>query len=164
MVSFYTKMDGIYQPSTGEAYSLFDCNVPKDEIEDYLQGRLPLTDECLHDFPKPHELGLELILDETKNLVRRRESDPKLLDFIAENQVYSIYPSAYKHLMSSATPVQLKDLKYIITARNNQDNSDVAQKLTTIMNDVYLRFGENKPFTVAVIGKDDNGNFGIWEE
>lgn len=156
------------QPSatarTGTAYGFFDCNALRARIEAYLQGRLPPTStECAHDFPKPHELGLELKLEEVKELLGRTDIDVALRDTIQRESIYSTYPSAYKHLMASARPVPLKDIKYVVTARSDKTNADVAEKLTTVMNDVYLKFGQKKPFTVGILGKDDSGNYGLWE-
>jgi len=147
----------------GKAYAFFDCNAPRNKLEDYLQRRLPGEFmKCEHDFPKPDKLGLELKLAEVKEIMGCKNIDPDLLETVQRESIYSTYPVAYKHLMASAKPVPLKNLKYVITARNNQTNADVCEKLTTVMNDVYLKFGEKKPFTVAVLGKDDNGQYQPW--
>jgi len=153
----------IHGRDIGEAYAFFDCNAPRSTIESYLAGRLPEKEgQCKHDFPKPHKLGLELKLEEIKELMGNKDIDPDLLETIKKESIYSTYPQAYRELMKSAKPIPLKDLKYVITARNNQTNSDVCKKLTTVMNDVYLRFGEKKPFTVGIFGKDD-GHYYPWE-
>lgn len=161
----YTQKRGIYQPAeTGEGYALFNCNAPRDKIEAYLQGRLPQTQECQHDVPKPHELGLELKLEEVSELVKKGDVDTDLLAVVNRESVYSRYPEAYKHLMPSAKPVPLRSLKYAIRAKGKQTNAEACEALTTVMNDVYLKFGERKPFTAAVLGKDDDGNYGLWDD
>jgi hypothetical protein len=162
----YIKKEGIYQPQRGEAYAFFDCNAPKDKIDAYLQGRLPEVsgEECRHDHPKPHELGLELKLENVSDLLGRKDADIDLRGTVRKEAVYSTYPRAYRHLMKTAKPVPLKNMRYVITARNNKTNADVCKRLTTVMNDVYLKFGEKKPFTVAIIGKDNSGEYKLWED
>jgi hypothetical protein len=161
-MGYYEKQDGIYRPGKGEAYAFFDCNAPKKQIEDYLQGKLPDNSECSHDHPKPHELGLELKLQEVNELTRDRNTDPVLLETIRTESIWSSYPSAYKHLMASAKPTPLHKIKYAITAKNNKSNESVCINLATVMNDVYLKFGEGKPFTVAVLGKAEDGQYHPW--
>ena len=158
----YEKKDGIYQPRKGEAYALFNCDAPRGEIDAYIQGReIKNSAVCTHDSPKPHELGLELKLEEVKDVVHRRDTDPDLRETIIKESIYATYPEAYRHLMNSAKPTPLRNLKYVISAKNNVDNADACEKLTTVMNDVYLKFGEKKPFTVAVLGKNE-GSYGFW--
>jgi hypothetical protein len=160
----YTKKEGIYQPRTEEAYAVFDCNAPKARIEDYLQGRLSQSPEgSIHDCPDPRKLGLELKLEEVQELVISKNIDPKLERTIRTEGIISTYPEGYKHLRLSAKPTPLKDLKYVITAKNGNSNADAAEKLLKVMNGIYLRFGEKKPFAAVVLGKDDNGDYSTWE-
>ena len=150
---------------TGKAYAFFDCNAPRKTIEDYLSGRLPETDrECSHDHPKPHELGLELTLEEVPELRSDRDSDGELIRFVDEMQIYATYPSSHKDEMKNAKPKTLRNVKYVIKAKSSgPTNIETAEKLTTVMNDVYLRFGEKKPFYVAVTWKDKSGDYAFWD-
>ena len=147
-----------------EGYALFDIDASKQEIESYLQGRSNSTSEdCAHDFPRPHELGLELKLEEVDEFTRGQDIDPELSRTIDREITYSTYPEAYRYLMKSARPTPLKNLKYVIRARNDNTNEDVCEKLTTVMNDVYLRFGKKEPFTVMILGKAPDNQYHPWD-
>lgn len=141
----------------GEAYAFFDCNAPRGMIDAYLRGSLQETSgECKHDYPKPSELEVELSLREIKELGRDRNDDPDLLEFIRDQRIYTTFPSRYKELMKTAKPILMRDLKYVIEAKDdNMSNEDVANQLGIAMNSVYLRFGEKKPFNVVVVAKID---------
>ncbi|GEM_PF-5773568 len=161
----YTQKRVIYRPEgTGEAYAFFDCSVPQQLIEAYLQGRLPEDGPCLHDNPKPHELGLELRLEEVKGFTRRGDVDRRLLETIGREEVWAAYPEQHKHLMASARPKLIKDLRYVITARGAESNEKAGGALTTVMSDIYLKFGNNEPFTSAILGKVDSGEYYLWED
>jgi len=160
----YIQKEGIFQPEAGEAYAFFDCNAPKQLIDAYLQGRLPDDGLCLHDDPKPHELGLELRLDEVKEFARRGDVDPKLLETISREPVWAAYPEKYGYLKSSAKPKLVRDLRYVVTARGAESNEAAGSALVTVMNDIYLKFGNNEPFTSAILGKGESGEYYLWEE
>ena len=142
----------IYQTGeqSGEAYAFFNCGASKESI-----GRK---------FVRSSQL--ELSLEEVKGFEQKRETDPKLLEFIRQNKIGSHYPSKYRHLMATAQPTRIADLKYVIKARyHNHTNEETAVKLgADVLNEIYLAHDKGEIFTGAIIGKADDGEYGIWED
>lgn len=126
----------------GEAYAFFNCNTPRNEIDAHLHEGL--------------EGEVELSIRDTKDLESDPSTDPKLLDTMREQTIYPFYPESFRG--GVLKPVLMKNLKYVIKAQTSGDNLDAARSLAGVMNDVYLRFGENKPFWMTVVGKD-NGEY-----
>ena len=150
----------------GKAYAFFDCEAPRKTIDDYLHGKLVEdSQECMHDFPKPSELEIKLSLEEVARSLTNKNIDPALFSFIKTQEIYPIFPSKYKALMKDAKPIKINDLKYVIRAGYyGGSNEDAAEKLEIVMNDVYLRFGDKKPFNVAIVGQDDSERYGFWKQ
>jgi len=156
-----TKNGDTREQRKGEAYAIFNCDAPKSQIEDYIRGRLPPDDGSLIVEALPHELGLEMKLQELGELIATPGIDPELLRTIEQEAIYTSYPSTYKgERTDKLTP--LKDLRYAITARNNVSNKDVCEKLTSVMNNVYLKFNRGKPAQAVVMSKDE-GRYRFWE-
>ena len=89
--------------------------------------------------------------------------DPDLLVFIKESEIYSTFPTKYKHLMKTAKPIKMKNLKYMLEATNpNATIEETGDALSQVMNSIYLKYGEGKPFNVAIPGKFD-GRYVFYE-
>jgi hypothetical protein len=130
---------------TGEAYSIFDCRASKKEIESDME-------DIRHLATAPTEL--EITLMETKDI--GNEVDPILLQFMAEKEIYATVPSKYKGSLETKKPVKMADMKYVMkSAYPNKKNEDAANELGDIMNVIQERYGNGKPFNVAVIYKID---------
>jgi len=139
---------------TGEAYAFFNCSASKEKIERELP-RVREASRC------PSEL--ELSLKEVNKLDGDRNTDPKLMEFLRTNEIYSTYPSKHRGLMAKAKPTRMRDLKYAVRARYpNKTNEETAQVLGDVMNEVYLNFDEGEIFTGAIVGKVD-GEYGLWK-
>ncbi|MEK6952134.1 MAG: hypothetical protein AABX29_03895 [Nanoarchaeota archaeon] len=132
----------------GQSYGFFDC---KDSYRTAIDERVKDTNKG--------GSGLELSLMEVKDLPRGKV-DQGLVDFINEKEIYPTFPSSHKHLMKGAKPKKLKDLKYVITARTGRTNEDTAIELgRRVMAGISHLYGEGKPFNVAVVYKDTNGQY-----
>ncbi len=129
-----------------KAYSFFDLRVSKEELE----RELPNIRE-LAKIPS----NLEILLTEVKDL-KENKVDPDLLSFIRENGVHATFPSKYKHLMATSKPTKMANLRYILEANNHNGTvEDAGEELSYVTNQIYSRYGNGEPFTVAILGKID---------
>lgn len=108
---------------------------------------------------KPTNLELLLeIVSEKNNL------DPDLLAFIKENEVYPIFPSKLRHLKATARTIRIIDLKYMLEAKHpTATTEEIVNKLAKITNLIYINYNQDKPFNVALIGKEQDGLYYIFE-
>lgn len=131
----------------GKAYSFFDCDTSKQEIERELPRIRELARTPSH---------LELSLIEVNDLEKSRGVGPDLLQFIRQNEIYATFPSKYKDQMKTAKPIKMTDLKYMLTAAYpNVRNEEAANELGDVMNEIYSRYGNGEPFNVAITCKID---------
>ncbi|MCX6748763.1 MAG: hypothetical protein NT076_04100 [Candidatus Pacearchaeota archaeon] len=139
---------------TGEAYAFFNCNASKEAIE----GEIP-------DIRRVVETanGLELSLTEVSTLRTRRE-DPALSRFIETAEIGSIYPSKLAHLRSTDKPKKVRDLRYALHAiYPDKSNEDAAGELVGVINEIYTNHEAGKIFTGAIVGKDAEGEYAVWD-
>jgi len=136
----------------GKAYALFDFEAPKgeiyEELTDMLKTKAQKSGEPLR--------CLELSLRDVGDLQTSEDIDPDVLDVIERNSIFPTFPEAYKHQMETARPIKMKNLKYMIDATcPDATNEDAANELGWVLNGLYNRFGESKPFNTAITAKID---------
>lgn len=133
----------------GEAYAFFDCKASKQGLE-----------EDLAKYKAKTESKLELSLREVKDVLEGEELSQYLLNLIKGRAIYPTFPSRDRTPRETAKPTKVKDLKYMLAAKRlDATNQDVAQELGEIMNGVYNKYGDEKPFNFDVIAKID-GEYG----
>lgn len=142
---------------TGEAYAFFNCSASKEE----LNSEIPAIREEAQ-IPG----NLELTLTTTKELEKAENTDPRLLDYIRNNQMYSTFSENRRELKAVAQPYRMTDLTYVLKARYaNKTNDEAAMQLGDAMNQVYRTHGNDEGdevFTAEIVGKDENGEYGPW--
>lgn len=139
----------------GEAYAFFNCTAPRGQIE----RELPQIRQAVQ---APNTL--EISLSEVREL-NREATDPKLLEVIGREEISSTYPSRLRHLMATAKPTRIQDLKYALHAKQTgATNEEVAEALVPVMNGIYLNYEAEKVFTGCIVGKSPEGEYGIWRE
>lgn len=134
----------------GEAYGFFDSSASKAVI----QVELPTI---LQRVGSPKELEVSLM--ELRDL-EKIKVDSDLLQLIKESEIYPIFPSKYKDQMKTAKPVKMTDLKYALKATClGRGNEETAKELEQIINGIYKKYDDGKPFNVAVVFKVDGEYF-----
>lgn len=129
----------------GKAYAFFDCKASEQElVEDFAK------------YKAKTESKLELSLREVKDVVEGEEVNQYLLNLIRGREIYPTFPSRDRTPRETAKPIKVTDLKYMLEAtRLDATNQDVAQELGDIMNGIYNKYGDEKPFNFDVVAKID---------
>ena len=136
----------------GVAYAFFDSSASKSEIEELV------LNEGRRISGIPGGTRLDVAVTEVKNI--NKELSPELYEFMEANDIYPTFPSRFRDQMNDAKPIKMTDLKYhILAVRHEKTDKETADYLGNVMLDIYKRYGEGKPFNVAVVYRNPEDGY-----
>lgn len=138
----------------GKAYGFFDCSASREAI----QEKLPVIQRCIQ---APSQL--ELSLSEMKEIKKARDLDVAkfiayvdVANFIANRNIYATFPSQYAAEKKAAKPIAMTSLQYMLEATYiGATNEETANWVGDVINGIYMMYGNNMPFNVAIIAEID---------